>query len=222
MNELTSEQRVKFSSVLHDAAKQLDFVLVEEQTEMLLNYLSLFHKWNKAYNLSAIRDPDQMLVKHLVDSLSIAPYFASHTGARFVDVGTGGGLPGVPLAILFPEKHFTLLDSAGKKMRFLFQVKQTLKLDNVQIENCRSESFTPEVLYDGVLSRAFASLRDMVDYTDHLLDFEGEFIAMKGIFPTDELSDLPKHYIVSGCYPLHVPGLNEERHLVFIKKENIK
>ncbi len=221
MSGLSPQQRQAFSLVLRESAACFDYSLSQSLADTLLDYLNLFGKWNKIYNLSAIRDPEQMLYKHLVDSLSILPYFQALSGTRFIDVGTGGGLPGIPLAILFPEKHFTLLDSAGKKTRFLFQVKQSLKLGNIQVENRRAETFEPKELYDGVLSRAFASLNDMVNCTHHLLSDKGGFLAMKGIFPTDELRELAKHYIVHGCYPLDVPGLEGERHLIFIKKEKI-
>ena len=135
------------AQALRTGCEQLGLTLDAPQQRQLLEYLALFIKWNQAYNLSAIRDPEQMLRLHLLDSLSIAPYL---TGQRFIDVGTGGGLPGIPLAICFPERHFTLLDSAGKKMRFLFQVKQSLKLANVDTQNCRVEAYQPAQLYDGV------------------------------------------------------------------------
>ena len=131
----------------------------------LLDYLVLLHKWNRAYNLTAVRDPQQMVTRHLLDSLSIAPHVR---GQRLIDVGTGGGLPGVPLSILFPDREFHLLDSNGKKTRFLFQVKTALGLDNMAVHQARVESFE-QGPFDAVLSRAVASLEDMVTGCRHLL-----------------------------------------------------
>ncbi|SMF17562.1 16S rRNA m(7)G-527 methyltransferase [Alteromonadaceae bacterium Bs31] len=198
------------------ARQVLSIPLEEPQLEQLWSYFELFSKWNKTYNLSAIREGQDIITKHLLDSLSIAPYIE---GTRFIDVGTGGGLPGIPLAIAFPERHFTLLDSAGKKTRFLFQVKQALKLDNVQIENRRVESFAPQPLYDGVVSRAFASLKDMCSCCQHLIKEDGKFFAMKGVFPDHELSELEKHYIVDASHQLQVPGLEGERCLVVLRRQ---
>ena len=177
----------------------------------LLNYLDLLAKWNKAYNLTAVRDIAQMVPRHLLDSLAIAPHLE---GRRFIDVGTGAGLPGIPLAIMFPDREFHLLDSNGKKTRFLFQVKTTLGLDNMAVHHARVESFQPERLYDVVLSRAFASLKDMVVGCRHLLDGDGRFLAMKGAYPAEELAAVGRQCELKGAYPLVVPGLAEQRHLV--------
>ena len=142
--------------LLRSGYAPLKIELSDEQEQSLLAYIKLFVKWNRAYNLSAIRDWQGIVQLHILDSLTIVPYI---TGKHIIDVGTGGGLPGIVLAILFPARHFTLLDSAGKKMRFLRQVVQELSLKNVEIENCRVEAFTPVKLFDGVVSRAFASLQ---------------------------------------------------------------
>jgi len=182
----------------------------------LLRYLALLEKWNKAFNLTAIRQPKEMLIKHIFDSLAVAPYI---TEQRFIDVGTGAGLPGVVLALCFPEKQFDLLDSNGKKTRFLNQVKQELALTNIGVHQARVEQFEAEELYDGVLSRAFATLADMVNGSQHLLKPEGKCLAMKGLEPSSELSDLPKPFILAHCHRLLVPQLNEERHLVVLQRE---
>ncbi len=205
-----------FQEPLQQGAAQLGVALTDAQAEQLLAYLALFHKWNKAYNLSAIRDPEEMLHKHLLDSLTIAPQLLAEAADRIIDVGTGGGLPGIPLAILAPHKAFTLLDSAGKKTRFLTQTAHSLGLENVAVENCRVESFQPEQPYDIVLSRAFASLIDMVSGCKHLLSDTGAFWAMKGVVPEDELSELGTCYKVDSCSTFHVPGDIGERCLVVI------
>lgn len=188
--------------------------LSDQQFELLVDYIQLFDKWNKAYNLSAVRDVVQMVGRHLLDSLAVAPLVE---GQRLIDVGTGGGLPGIPLAITFPERQFTLLDSNGKKTRFLFQVKTQLQLNNVEVVNARVEAFQPDVLFDGVVSRAFASLKDMTDGCHHLVSEQGRFWALKGLYPTDELSELEKHYKVSDSFSLDIPGEEGQRHLLVLK-----
>jgi 16S rRNA (guanine527-N7)-methyltransferase len=197
-------------------AEQQGVALSHQQADQLVAYLLLFEKWNKAYNLSAVRDIQQMLSRHILDSLSVVPYIDAQ---NYIDVGTGGGLPGIPLAIMFPEKQFTLLDSNGKKSRFQFQAVTELKLDNVTVYNGRVEQYQPPALFDGVISRAFASLKDMTDGCHHLLKPGGSFLAMKGIYPEDELSELAKNYKVSASYPLQVPGEEGERHLLIIAAE---
>lgn len=205
-------------SLLIKSSKNLGLNISDHQYDQLMDYLALFIKWNKAYNLSAIRNPRDMVVLHLLDSLAVAPSLLERTAgfntARILDVGTGGGLPGIPLAILFPEIQFTLLDSAGKKMRFLFQVATSLGLDNVVVENQRAEAFQPPQTFDLIISRAFASLDDFVACSQHLLSENGVFWAMKGQKPEDELSEISKHYIVSNIQSLDVPGLDAERCLV--------
>lgn len=220
---LSEAQQIEFTRQLNHAADMFELTLSQHHIKQLLHYLHLFIKWNKTYNLSAIRQPEDMLSKHLIDSLSLVALIAKDVNAsekkqRYIDVGTGGGLPGIPLAICLPQTPITLLDSAGKKMRFLFTVKQALGLDNVTIENRRVETFSPPILFDGVLSRAFASLKDMTSLCEHLLTSNGQFWAMKGVFPTDELRELEKHYIVVARHNLNVPGVEGERCVVVLKK----
>ena len=181
----------------------------------MLQYIGLLQRWNRAYNLTSIKDPQQMLSYHLLDSLSIGPHLQ---GRSFIDVGTGAGLPGIPLAITHSDKHFSLLDSNGKKVRFLFQIKTALKLDNVTELHERIEGYQPERLFDGVISRAFASLTDMIEGSKHLLAPGGCFYAMKGRYPDKELSELPKGYKVEHAVELNVPTLDQQRHLIIIKK----
>ena len=187
----------------------------DPQRAALLQYIGLLQRWNKAYNLTSIKDPVQMLSYHLLDSLSIAPHLQ---GRSFIDVGTGAGLPGIPLAVTHPDKTFSLLDSNGKKIRFLFQIKTALQLSNVKEIQGRVEGYKPEQLYDGVISRAFASLTDMIEGSEHLLASGGCFYAMKGRYPDKELSELPKGYKVEQAIELDVPTLDQQRHLVIIKK----
>lgn len=193
---------------------QLGISVTTVQLTQLLQYLTLFEKWNRAYNLSAIRQPTDMVKLHLLDSLAVQPLLH---GQHLIDVGTGGGLPGIPLAITLPDTQFTLLDSAGKKMRFLFQVKQELGLHNVQIENCRVEDYQPNVRYDGVISRAFASLRDMTDHCRHLLHDDGRFWAMKGVLPEAELAAIADAYSVEHCHRLTIPGVDVQRCLLVLQ-----
>lgn len=216
MNTLSVTESGVNAEQLRTGAETLDLVLDSSKIARFLAYLQQFIKWNNAYNLSAIRDPEQIVSKHLLDSLSVAKHIE---GSRFIDVGTGGGLPGIPLAIVFPEKTFTLLDSNGKKTRFLFQVRQLLELGNVEIVDQRVESYRPDPLYDGVITRAFSSLKIMTESCRHLLKDEGRFWAMKGVFPRDELRELEKRYIVEATFGLEVPGVEGERTLVVIRKE---
>ena len=201
----------QLATTLQCGCATLGLALEQRQQELLLAYLDLLHKWNKAYNLTAVREPAQMVARHLLDSLVIAPYIR---GQRLIDVGTGAGLPGVPMAILFPQREFHLLDSNGKKTRFLFQVKTALGLDNMQVHHARVETFQPDPLFDAVLSRAFASLGDMVEGCSHLLAPEGCVLAMKGAYPAQELGTVAAQCDITAVYPLQVPGLAEQRHLV--------
>lgn len=188
--------------------------LSDQQKQQLVGYVELLHKWNKAYNLTSVRDPQEMLVRHILDSIVVNPYLK---GERFIDVGTGPGLPGIPLAIVRPEAHFTLLDSLGKRVRFLRQVQFALGLSNVEPVQSRVEAFNGEPPFDGVISRAFASLNDMVSWCHHLPAKEGRFYALKGQRPDDEIAVLPPQFRVTDVIALRVPELEGERHLVTIQ-----
>ena len=192
--------------------------LSESQQQQLVAYVGLLDKWNKAYNLTSVRDPDEMLVRHILDSIVVAPHLA---GSRFIDVGTGPGLPGIPLAIVMPQAQFTLLDSLGKRVRFLRQVQHELKLENLTPVQSRVEAFLAEPPFDGVISRAFASLTDMVSWCHHLPGEAGRFYALKGVLPEDEIAQLPANFSVENITKLQVPQLEGERHLVTIKPNKI-
>ncbi len=201
--------------VLQQGISALGLQVEDTARVALLQYIGLLDRWNKAYNLTSIKDPLQMVSYHLLDSLSIGSHLQ---GQSFIDVGTGAGLPGIPLAVTYPDKAFSLLDSNGKRIRFLFQIKSALQLANVTEMQARVEQHTPEQCYDGVISRAFASLADMIAGCAHLLPSGGYFYAMKGRYPDKELSELPKGYKVEQALELVVPTLDQQRHLIIIKK----
>jgi 16S rRNA (guanine527-N7)-methyltransferase len=177
----------------------------------LLDYLDLLHRWNATYNLSAIRDPAEMVTRHLLDSIAVVPYVR---GATLADLGTGAGLPGIPLALVAPERAVTLVDSNGKKTRFLRAAVRELGLANVRVVEGRVEAATGR--FDCVTARAFASLADMLGWGGHLLAPGGRWLALKGRFPQDELASLPPGFAVQAVEPLAVPGLDAERHVVII------
>jgi 16S rRNA (guanine527-N7)-methyltransferase len=190
-----------------------------QQIEKLLAYLEMLQRWNKAYNLTAIRQPIQMVRLHLLDSLAIHPYIQGVK--NIIDVGTGPGLPGIPLAILNPDINFTLLDSNGKKTRFLFQAINDLSLANAKEINHRVEKYQSEQSFDIVVSRAFSSISDMLTQCDHLVSDSGCFLAMKGKKPDSELSQITKDYKVVDLSQINVPQVDSERHLIKIIKTGV-
>ena len=198
-------------------AQALGVELSEGQQQQLLVYLALLIKWNKAYNLTAVRDPDEMVSRHLLDSLSVVS-FVAESGQTWLDVGSGGGMPGVPLAIMFPDRSFTLLDSNGKKTRFLTQVKLELKLANLEVVHSRVEQFQPAEAFDGITSRAFSSLEDFANWTRHLGNTQTRWLAMKGVQPDDELQRLPADFRLDACHVLKVPGCQGQRHLLILRR----
>lgn len=196
-----------------EGSERLGISLTAEAVARLVAYLALLERWNRAYNLTAVRDPEAMVIRHLLDSLSILPWVE---GPRVLDVGSGAGLPGIPLAVARPNCQFCLLDSNGKRTRFLTQVAAELQLTHVDVVRGRVEDYRPAVLFNSVVSRAFATLADMVADAGRLCVPNGRLLAMKGVFPDDELARLPPGYVVVGVYPLHVPNLEAERTLVHL------
>lgn len=189
------------------------------QADLLTHYVLLLDRWNKAYNLTAIRDPREMVFRHIIDSLSIVPHV---TGNNVLDVGSGPGLPGIVLAIMNPAARYTTLDSNGKKTRFMLQAKFDLQLNNLDVVNARVEAFTAPNAFDAITSRAFTSLVNMVEGTKHLLSPSGVYLAMKGLYPDEELKALMDRHEIElvGCEPLNVPGTEGDRHLVILRNRH--
>ena len=194
---------------------QLDLGLSEEQIAILRLYLQLLQRWNKVYNLTAVRSPEQMLPLHLWDSLSVARHVS---GMNCLDVGSGAGLPGIPLAVIYPQRQFTLLDTNGKKARFIQQAVSELGLTNVVVVQQRVEQWQPDVKFAAVISRAFASLADFVTVSAAHLQDQGVLYAMKGRYPDQEMAELPTGWELVRSHQLDVPGLDAERHLLELKR----
>jgi 16S rRNA (guanine527-N7)-methyltransferase len=206
---------VTIGSQLEQGLRAMGISLEAPAQAKLLAYLQLIGKWNKVHNLTAVREPGQMVVLHLLDSLSVLPHLA---GARTVlDVGTGAGLPGIPLAIARPDLAVTLLDSSHTKATFLRQAKAELALPNVEVACERVESWQPAALFDVVVSRAFAELADFVVQASHLVAPGGAMLAMKGVYPFEELARVPASHRVENVVALTVPTLEAQRHLVLLK-----
>ena len=202
----------QYRQLLAEGIAALNIDCSPKQLELLMQYLNLLVRWNKTYNLTAIREPIAMIGLHLLDSLAVHSHITDKK--RLIDVGTGPGLPGIPLAIMNPDKHFSLLDSAGKKTRFLFQVRTERGLENVIEINMRAEAHEPLEHYDTVLSRAFSSLSDMLDTCEHLLTDQGCFMAMKGRLSESELAGISSRYSVDEVCRLNILEVEGERHLV--------
>lgn len=212
-----NSELLKLQNTFNQKCKNIGINLSEGESEHLLNYLSLLLKWNKAFNLTAITNPKEALDLHLLDSVAVTPAIKDYSS--LLDVGTGGGLPGIPLAILNPDKQFTLLDTNSKKTRFLKQVVYELGLDNVTVINQRVQDFENQSGYACILSRAFASLSDMVQWTGHLLTEHGHWLAMKGQYPQQELDDLPETVELVKANEVKLPGVNASRWFIYLKQK---
>jgi len=198
---------------LHQGIIDLGLDLPAVAETQLLQFLQLLAKWNQAYNLTAVRDPQEMVTRHLLDSLVLLPYLL---GTRVLDIGTGPGLPGIPLAVARPDCSFTLLDANAKKTRFVTQAMGELGLKNVEVVQERVENYRPEQKFDTLVARAFSSIADMLASARHLCAPGGRFLAMKGVYPEEELAAIPVDYTVSEVLALKVPGLDAARHLAIV------
>jgi len=198
-------------TTLLDGARALALDIDEAQLAKLVAHLDLLDDWNTRMNLTAIRDRPSQLTKHLLDSLTVLPYLQ---GERIADVGSGAGFPGIPLAIVEPHRHFSLIESTGKKCRFLEHVRDALELKNVEVVQSRAESYKPEVRFDTVLARAVGPVADLVKVAGPLVVGGGRLLAMKGRYPEAELAAKLNGWKVASVHSLTVPGLGEERHLV--------
>ncbi len=206
----------EYTKQLTQGIDQLGLDLSVDKINRLLDYIKLLSHWNKAYNLTAVRSLSAMIDKHILDSLSVVPFFAEHKS--IIDIGSGPGLPGIVLAICYPNTTVTVVDSNGKKTRFMQHAASHLQLPNVTVINQRAENIDSEQQYSTVTSRAFSSLADMLEKTAHLLLPGGRFLAMKGVYPTEELSELPQGFKVCAVHEVQVPGLAAQRHLIAIEK----
>jgi 16S rRNA (guanine527-N7)-methyltransferase len=204
-------------TTLLDGARALALDLDEAQLGKLVAHLDLLDEWNTRFNLTAIRDRPSQLTKHLLDSLTVLPYLR---GARIADVGSGAGFPGIPLAIVERRRHFTLIESTGKKCRFLEHVREALGLSNVEVVQSRAENYQPEVRFDTVLARAVSPIADLVKVAGPLVVGGGRLLAMKGRYPEAELAAKLNGWKVAAVHPLTVPGLSEERHLVELARSH--
>lgn len=205
--------------MLREGVKSLPLTLSETQIEQMISYLALLSKWNSVYNLTSVRDPNEMVKQHLLDSLSAAHAFKD--AKNVLDVGSGGGLPGMILAITYPMIHFSMIDTVSKKTAFLSQAKTELALSNVTIHTGRVELLQVAQKFDVITSRAFSELSNFVNWSGHLLADGGHFIAMKGVAPNEEIARLPAGWKVKAIESLSVPGLDVERHLIMIEKESL-
>lgn len=197
--------------LLERGASELQVPLNQEHIDALLKLVDELERVNAQFNLTAIRDRAGMLTKHVLDSLCLQPFLRGH---RIADIGTGAGFPGLPLAIVNPDRHFTLIDSVGKKARYVEQAIRHVGLHNVEVVNARSETYRPRELFDTVTARALSSLADFVAYAGHLAAPGGRLLAMKGKRPDEEISALPRSFRVLAVHRLKVPGLTDDRHLV--------
>jgi 16S rRNA (guanine527-N7)-methyltransferase len=207
---------MKLEKRLQQGLSEMGLDLAAPVRKKLLTFLELLEKWNRAYNLTAVRDPEQMVPRHLLDSLTVLPYLQ---GPRVLDIGTGAGLPGIPLALARPDLEFTLLDSNAKKTRFATQALHELGLKNVSVVQERVEKFHPETKFDTLIARAFASIPDMLAASRHLCAPRGRFLVMKGVFPQEELAAVTDGYR-SEVTALRIPGLDAARHLVILAPTN--
>ena len=213
MTRSTRDHPLPPAAWLRQGLTELSLEVSGETQQALLRYLDLLTRWNQAYNLTAVVDPVEMVIKHLLDSLAVLPHLPV---GRILDVGSGAGLPAVPIALTRPDLSVTALDSNQKKIRFITQAMLELRLSNLTALHHRAENYHPTMRYDGIIARAFATVADFVTATAHLIAPGGVWLAMKGVYPTVELGSLPPVCAQTEVIPLYVPGLEAERHLVVL------
>lgn len=209
-----------YSQRIAAGARQMGLELDPGCYDKLSDYVQLLAKWNKAYNLTAVRSPEEMIHRHIWDSLAVFPLLKQLNVNRIIDVGTGPGLPGIPLSLCFPERQFTLLDSNSKKTRFLNQCKMELDLPNIRVIHSRAEEHIPEPKYEVVISRAFTALSNMVKWCDHLLSETGHYLSMKGVYPAEEIADIVESHQVVKVVELAIPETEGARHLILFKRKS--
>jgi len=200
---------------LLSATQTIGLSVSSAQIEQLVTYVDLLEKWNRTYNLTAIRSRREMFDRHLIESLSIAPFLS---GQHRIDVGTGAGLPGLPLAIVEPDIDYVLLDSNGKKTRFLAEVKRSLGLSNITVETVRVESWQPDRLFDAVVTRAFADLATTFERIDHVLGPQGMLFAMKTESVNQEVAEMPSNMALAGSWDISVPGRDWSFQLLGVRR----
>lgn len=211
---MTIDQTTLLRQVLQNNGHTISTSLQEK----MLQYLHLIRQWNRIFNLTSICKPSDMIILHLLDSLSIHPYLH---GKTIIDVGSGAGLPGIPLALTNPDRSFVLLDSNHKKTRFLTQIIYDLKINNVEVVHTRVEDYQPvKIRFDSILSRAFSSLKVMLETTKHLINTQGQFLAMKGVYPEKEIQEIPAEFRLIATHKLTMKELNAERHLVCMEMKD--
>ena len=208
---------VSLRASLAEGIKALPLSLDDAQIDQMIAYLALLSKWNSVYNLTSIREPKEMVKQHVLDSLSAAPAFKD--AKNVLDVGAGGGLPGMILAITYPAVRISMIDTVSKKTAFLIQAKTELGLKNVTVHTGRVEALAVNEKFDVITSRAFSELCNFINWSGHLLAEGGQFIAMKGVAPDQEIERMPEGWQVQSLQALSVPGMDAERHLVFIKRQ---
>ena len=202
-------------NLLAEGVAGLGIEIDDQHRRALLGYLSLLKRWNRVYNLTTVKSDADFVTRHLLDSLSVVPYLH---GRNVIDIGSGAGLPGIPVALACPDISVTLLDSNAKRCRFLRQVQAQLKLQNVSIVQHRAEKFNPHEKFDSLFSRAFSSLSSFITCSGHLLADDGQLLAMKGQWPGEESVEIPAGFMIKDVIKLNVPGLPEQRHLIICRK----
>ncbi len=205
----------EYKILINTALEKNNLYFPEEKKEKMALFLELLARWNKIFNLTAIRNPKESVYLHLIDSLTLLPFLY---GNKIIDIGSGAGLPGIPLALAMPEKTFFLLDSNSKKTRFIQQAIGELGLKNVTVVHSRAENFCPSQKFDSILTRAFSSLKTMLTVTHHLAATNSYFLAMKGALPTEEMHTLPDGFIIKAVHSLQIAGISAQRHLISIQK----